>query len=106
MFVVRGGRDTIPKCACYVLPSPGGYLKIFASRVVIVSSITGASPACACANVHFFFPLLDPRLSLTSSSAPTVGVREDSYIREVARLWIDGLDPELEFPLAMVLLAL
>jgi hypothetical protein len=92
----RKKRRTIPKRVCYVLPSPDGELKIFASGVVIVFSTTGAAPACACAKVHFFFPLSSHSESPASrrNGEPNARVHIGG---EVARLWVDWLDPEIEF---------
>jgi hypothetical protein len=80
-----------------------------------------------CANVHFFFPLLDVRLSSPSSSAsigqypsgqphtllilqaPHRGATESQMrgqrFTEEGRLrdWVDELDPEPEFLLAMAM---
>jgi hypothetical protein len=89
----------------------------------------GASSACACANVRFFFPLFDARSSSISSSpsarrcpwtaaysSASPASRRNGDLKaglgargggDVARLLVDELvDPELECPLPTALVTL
>ena len=70
--IERRKRRAGPKCVRYVLQPQNGYLKIFANPALLAFSTTcWRFFSLCCANVHFFFPLLDARSSSTSSSTST-----------------------------------
>jgi hypothetical protein len=76
-LVLRGGRDArvvpnafVTSCSRWAVTSKSSRIRRF-SRSRPPSAGASASFACACANVRFFFPLLDARSSSTSSSTST-----------------------------------
>jgi hypothetical protein len=135
MFVSRGGRDArvpnecVASCSRWVATSKSLRIRHF-SRSRPASA--GTSSTYACANVRFFFPLLDARSTskswsasarrcpwtaayFSSSSASPASCRNGDPKAglgargggDVAQLLVDELvDPELECPLPTALVTL